>query len=691
MSAVNRRRFLQLAAATAATSAIPSIARAASIPAAIRSGTLADVEHIVVLMQENRSFDHYFGTMNGVRGFGDPRPVYLPGGQSVWHQPDSGGQVTLPFRPDEDNLGLTFFNDLNHDWNGTHNAWARGAWNGWVPAKSPPTMAYLDRRDIPFHYALADAFTVCDAYHCSLMTSTDPNRYYLYSGWVGNDGSGGGPVLGNEEAGYGWSTFPEVLEQAGISWKVYQDAGHGLDLEHGWGWTTDDPYIGNYGDNSLLYFKQYQNTQAGDPLYDKARTGTRVENGDGLFDHLRADVQSGSLPSVSWIAAPEAYCEHPSWPANYGAWYISGILDALTSNPEVWSKTVFLITYDENDGFFDHVVPPFPPLNANWGLSTADTTNEVYQGGASADYGKDNPYGLGPRVPLLALSPWSVGGWVCSQTFDHTSVIQFIEQRFGVRSPNVSPWRRAVCGDLTRAFDFTGANSTVPGLPDTGGYAPPADHSTPPVYTPVPPADGSLPQQESGLRKARPLPYALAVDYEAKDGRMYLTFVNSGEAGAAFYITSKIRKDTPWVYTVGAGASETDSWALQGGDDAAFQLSIFGPNGWLRELGGTVGKVGPEVVARDDATSGHVTLTFVNPSSGPVQFVGTDAYDPSKSYAYNVAAGTSQTVPDWGVSQANQWYDITVAIDTDEAYVRRFSGHVETGKASTSDPAIATG
>jgi phospholipase C len=688
MAEVNRRRFLQLAAATAAASSIPSIARAASIPAAISSGTLADVEHIVVLMQENRSFDHYFGTMNGVRGFGDPRPVYLPGGQSVWHQPDSGGQVTLPFRPDKDDLGLTFFQDLNHDWNGTHDAWRRGAWNGWIPAKNQPTMAYLNRGDIPFHYALADAFTVCDAYHCSLMSSTDPNRYYLYTGYVGNDGSGGGPVLGNEEAGYGWSTFPEVLEAAGISWKVYQDVGHGLDLAGHWGWTTDNPYIGNYGDNSLLYFKQYQNTRAGDPLFDKARTGTSVENGDGLFDRLRADVRSGSLPSVSWIAAPEAYCEHPSWPANYGAWYISGILDALTSNPDVWSKTVFLITYDENDGFFDHVVPPFPPLNANWGLSTADTTGEVYQGGAAADYQKDNPYGLGPRVPLLALSPWSVGGWVCSQTFDHTSVIQFIEQRFGVRSPNVSPWRRAVCGDLTRAFDFTGANSTVPGLPGTGGYAPPPDHSTPPVYTPVPPADGSLPRQESGLRKARPLPYNLAVDYEAKDGRMNLTFINSGDAGASFYLTSKIRTDIPWVYTVGAGGSETDSWALPSG--AEYQLSIFGPNGWLRELGGATAAVGPEVVAREDATSGHVTLTFVNPGSSPVQFVGTDAYDPSRSYTYNVAAGASQVVPNWGVSQANQWYDITVTIDADQAYVRRFSGHVENGKASTSDPAIAT-
>ncbi|MBB4682875.1 phosphocholine-specific phospholipase C [Amycolatopsis jiangsuensis] len=684
MPALNRRTFLQAAAAAAVSSAMPSVARAASIPAAIRSGTLADVEHIVVLMQENRSFDHYFGTLNGVRGFGDPRTIPLRSGENVWHQADNGGKVTLPFRPDEDNLGLTFIEDLNHDWNGTHSAWNKALWDNWIPAKGTTTMAYLTRRDIPFHYALADAFTVCDAYHCSMLSSTDPNRYYLYSGWVGNDGSGGGPVLGNEEAGYGWTTFPEILERAGVSWKLYQDSGEGLDEPGKWGW-TENQYIGNYGDNSLLYFDQYRNAAAGDPLFDKARTGTSVKNGDGLFDRLRADVQSGDLPSVSWIAAPEAYCEHPSWPANYGAWYISGILDALTSNPDVWSKTALLITYDENDGFFDHVPPPVPPLNGDWGLSTVDTAGEIYTGGADASYTKDVPYGLGPRVPLLVVSPWSVGGWVCSQTFDHTSVIQLIEQRFGVHNPNISDWRRAVCGDLTHAFDFTGANSAVPNLPDTGSYAPPPDHSTPPDYHPVPPETGSVPAQESGLRKARALPYDLVVDSEAKDGRLHLNFTNSGAAGAAFHITSTARTDIPWVYTVGAGQTVADSWELSG---EKYQLSVFGPNGWLREFGGAVSAVGPEVTARHDAASGHVTLSFANPTGESVRFTAADAYDSGKEYSYDVAAGGTRDVPGWGVDQANGWYDVTVKTGQDEAFVRRAAGHVETGAASTSDPAI---
>ena len=285
-------------------------------------------------------------------------------------------------------------------------------------------MAYLTREDIPFHYALADAFTVCDAYHCSFIGATDPNRYYMWSGHVGNDGKGGGPVLGNEEAGYGWTTYPERLEKAGVSWKIYQDIGDGLDADGSWGW-IDDAYRGNYGDNSLLYFNQYRNAKPGDPLYDKARTGTERQGGRRLLRPvLKADVKAGKLPKISWIAAPEAFSEHPNWPANYGAWYISQVLDALTSNPEVWSKTALFITYDENDGYFDHVVPPFPPASADQGLSTVDITLDYFKGNASYAAG---PYGLGQRVPMLVVSPWSTGGYVCSETLDHTSIIRFME------------------------------------------------------------------------------------------------------------------------------------------------------------------------------------------------------------------------------------------------------------------------
>ena len=409
--ATDRRTFLKLASSGAFSAALPaSIARALEIPAHNRTGTIADVEHIVVLMQENRAFDHYFGTLQGVRGFGDPRVVRLPNGDPVWYQPDGSGGYVLPFRPDVSNLGLSFIEDTDHSWDRTHLAWNQGKYDGWVEQKGTTIMAYLNRQDIPFHYALADAFTISDDYHCSLLGPTDPNRYHMWTGWVGNDGNGGGPVLDNAEAGYDWSTYPERLVKAGISWKVYQDIGEGLDAAHYWGWTGDRPYLGNYGDNSLLYFHQYQNAMPGSPLYEGALTGTNIlalsgsnpEVAPYLIDQFRADVMANRLPKVSYIVAREAYTEHGNWPANYGAWYVSQFLDALTANPDVWSKTVVFLNYDENDGFFDHIVPETPPASRAQGISTVLTTNEIFPGNASFMPG---PIGLGVRVPMIVISP----------------------------------------------------------------------------------------------------------------------------------------------------------------------------------------------------------------------------------------------------------------------------------------------
>jgi phospholipase C len=131
---------------------------------------------------------------------------------------------------------------------------------------------------------------------------------------------------------------------------------------------------------------------------------------------FRADVRAGRLPQVSWIVAPEAYSEHPNWEPDFGSWYVSQVVDILTSNPEVWSKMVLFITYDEEGGFFDHLVPPTPPQTRAHGLSTVPITNEIFPGDADHPAG---PYGLGMRVPMIVVSPWSRGGWVNSQLLDH--------------------------------------------------------------------------------------------------------------------------------------------------------------------------------------------------------------------------------------------------------------------------------
>src|ERR1700744_4592100 len=386
MHDVNRRRFLQIAGGSVATTLFSdSIARALSIPANRSTRSIRDIEHIGVLMQENRSFDHYFGTLRGVRGFGDPHPVTLPSGKPVWNQAE-GTTVVPPFRPNVGNLALTFIEDLDHSWNGSHQMFNGGRWDQWLPAKTTTSMAHMARQDLPVPYALADAFTVCDGYYCSMLGPTDPNRYYMWTGWDGNDGKGGGPVVANDELGYNWQTYPERLQAAGVSWKIYQDQGDGLDKAGVWGFTTD-PYIGNYGDNSLLYFHQYQNAAPGSPLFQGARTGTDAASlgtdfppKPVFFAALAADVKGGKLPQVSWIVAPEAYTEHPAWPAGYGAWYTAGVLDALTSDPDVWARTALLITFDENDGFFDHVPGAYPNVGGLPGASTVPLDNEFFDG-----------------------------------------------------------------------------------------------------------------------------------------------------------------------------------------------------------------------------------------------------------------------------------------------------------------------
>ncbi|WP_028227818.1 phosphocholine-specific phospholipase C [Paraburkholderia ferrariae] len=700
MTKRTRRDFLRAAAMTAGSASAltllpPGIRNALAIPANNRTGSIRDVEHIVILMQENRSFDHYFGSLRGVRGFGDTRAITLPGGQPVWNQPGTGGvgQV-LPFHPTAPNLGLQFLEDLAHDWTTTHQAWNGGLYNQWVPAKGPTTMAYLTRDDIPFHYQLADSFTICDAYHCSTMAPTDPNRYYMWTGWVGNDGSGGGPVIDNAELGYGWSTYPEVLQNAGISWKIYQDIGTGLNAQGSWGW-TENPYIGNYGDNSLLYFNQYRNAQPGNPLYDRARTGTNVSSGGTYFDVLKQDVQNNTLPQVSWIVAPEAYSEHPNWPANYGAWYVDQVLQILTSNPDLWSKTVLLVNYDENDGFFDHLAAPFAPATSANGLSTVSTANEYFA--LSSEY-PAGPYGLGPRVPMIAVSPWSRGGWVCSQTFDHTSVIRFIEKRFGehhdLRESNITPWRRAVCGDLMSAFNFATPNEGLPTLPSTSGYVPP-DQNRHPSYVPTPPAVGSLPKQESGVRPARALPYEFFVRFSAgaATGEAGIRFINTGRAGAAFLVYETGSSTAPRSYTVEAGKRLEDQLTIA--SPGVYDFSVFGPNGFLRRYAGTQqsgslagrGTARPEVAEGYDVANGNLELRLANTGSAACQFTVVNAYDPSAKIEHTVRGGDEDLLY-LDLRNAHGWYDLTVTVNTDASFVRRLGGHVETGRPSYSDPAL---
>lgn len=687
----DRRTFLQMLAAGAIVGALPeSISRALAVPANNVTGTIADVQHVVILMQENRSFDHYLGTLNGVRGYNDPRAVTLSTGNPVFYQPVGTTGYTLPFRPDEANLGLTFIEDLPHDWTTTHAAWNNGQYDGWVPSKTTSSMAYLTRTDIPFHYALADAFTICDAYHCSLLGPTSPNRYYMWTGWVGNDGNGGGPVIDNSTNGYSWGTFPERLQAAGVSWKIYQDVGTGLSPAEAYG-EASDALIGNYGDNALLYFDQYINAAPGSALYQRACTGTDVAVGGGLFDIFAADVKNNALPQVSWVVAPEAYTEHPNWPANYGAYYVSQVLDALTANPSMWSKTVFIITYDENDGFFDHVVPPTPPVDSKGGASTVSVIDEYYPGSTG------NPasvYGLGVRVPCFIVSPWSKGGYVNSQLFDHTSLIRFIEAVFGPRvkgglaETNITPWRAAVCGDLTTAFNFKTPNDAVVAMPSTAAYAPPNGTRQTVGYVPVPPVLQALPQQETGGRKSRALPYEMhaygVADAEA--GSFAITFATTGAQTAVFLVRSANPLDEQRSYTVEPDKSLSDTWTAA---NALYDLSVTGPNGFLRRFAGSIlaGGTGLQVEETYVKSSRTITLSLYNGNANGIVVLVTDAYSGNGD---EVALAPDQTASrSFDLAATSGWYDLVVTVPAYPTFGMELAGHLENGADSVTDPMIS--
>ncbi|KIX65441.1 phosphocholine-specific phospholipase C [Burkholderia pseudomallei] len=698
MTSESRRRFLhtvaQSAGAAAALTVFPeSIRRALAIPAASRTGTLRDVEHIVVFMQENRSFDHYFGHLRGVRGYNDRFPIPLPNGKPVWYQPSKAnpGKPVLPFRLNTLTTSAQCIGDLDHSWYKTHAAIDGGRYDQWPANKTDMTMGYHVREDIPFHYALADAFTVCDNYFCSLPGPTHPNRSYLMTGTVDPTGRYGGPLLDNSDYVDGdvppkydlltWTTYPERLEANGISWQIYQQ-----------GTTGADPLNGNYGTNILQNFANFINAKPGSSLYRRAQTARTL-------DDLKADVLANKLPQVSWLLPPAAFSEHPRYTPAYGANYTSQILDALTSNPDVWRKTVLFIMYDENDGFFDHVVPPQPATTRAQGLSTVTVDGEIHDvvnPGRGGSYTADGlPYGLGPRVPMTVVSPWTKGGFVCSQVFDHTSVIRFIAARFGIDEPNITPWRRAVCGDLTSAFDFRTPDATLPPLPDTSGYRSIADQlcSTKPAPA-VPAAPSPVDPQEPGVRPARALPYELHVNAEVHGGaRLRIEFANRGEQGAHFYVYASNRSDGPWRYTVGAHRSLHETFDLAA-TNGAYAFAVYGPNGFVRVFEGLAAAGGhgrqaaarPEVKAGYDVANGNLYLKLANHGAQSVQLTLADNAYGAPARRITLRGGDEQ-IESWALASSHQWYDVTVSDGATGQFVRRFAGHVENGKPGYSDPA----
>jgi len=838
-----RRDFLKKAGMLAwgmgvTASLPPSIRRALEIDP--DSGTtFYDAEHVVFLMQENRSFDHCFGTLQGVRGFNDPRAISLPNKIPVWLQSNKDGETYVPFRLNIKDTQATWMGDLPHHWESQVDARNNGKYDQWLVAKKadeeygnmPLTLGHYTREDLPFYYAFADAFTVFDQHFCAALTGTTTNRNYFWTGksW---DTQGNRPCVRNSEVSYNseasWKTFPERLEENGISWKVYQNE---ISLPTG---VDDASLLANFTDNNLEWFSQfnvryssgfqkyinglqqslpseiadlereltqlsedkkpeyqkklkkkkqklnqvndvlktwnYQNfeklsefdknlhnkaftTNIGDPHYHKTESLTyddhgnqrtlKVPKGD-ILHQFRKDVDQGNLPTVSWLAAPQKFSDHPSAPW-YGAWYVSEVLDILTKNPEVWKKTIFVLTYDENDGYYDHIPPFVAPnpkhtKNLSPGLNTAEEYASLKQEMAKKDMdpkdARESPMGLGYRVPMVVASPWSKGGWVNSEVCDITSTLMFLEdlikKRTGksVEETNISSWRRAISGNLTSAFrPYNGEPYTIPKPIERNHFMQQVYNASfkelPNNFRPLSKEDISnakkdlyktsfMPQQEPGIRDSCALPYELYVDGElTADKNSFRIQFTAADAifgnkatGAPFnvYAPGNYLQETPngdtkfipvqtWPFAVEKGNKLEYEWPLAHFEDEGYHLRVYGPNGFYREFIG--GDSDPELQigcgyqktrGLIKKLSGNVEIQITNTSKKKsVDMVVVDHAYGNPDQKIRIKKGKVQTVV---VSCANSfgWYDFSLRLHGNSGFVRRYAGRVETGKPSKSDP-----
>ncbi|CAG9183293.1 phosphocholine-specific phospholipase C [Cupriavidus pampae] len=723
----SKRKFLRNTLGTAAAAATlasfpPSIRRALAIEANNATGTIQDVQHVVMLMLENRAFDSYFGTYRGVRGYGDRFGIPLANGKNILYQTDNTGTIVPPYRLDATLGNAQRAGSTPHTWPDAQAAWDHGRMNRWPVAKNRLSMSYYETAEIPFQRALADAFTLCDAYHCSMHTGTIPNRLFYWTGTNGPSGDNvaamvnefnGGNDVGPSTQGWTWKTYADRLVDAGVSWKVYQSLAD------------------NYGCNEMMSFRHWRAAMesmpaarrpvalpAVSPAYDPAiddalsplARGFSNTMPDGFLQALRDDVQNGTLPSVSWIIAPSTYSEHPgpSSPAQ-GGWYVQQVIDALTANPEVWSKTVLLINYDENDGFFDHLPPPSAPsVNADGTLAGGSTLSDAdmafeyfnYTPATANQLRMDGkPFGPGPRVPMWVVSPWSRGGWVNSQTFDHTSTLLFLEKRFGVKEPQIGAYRRAVCGDLTSAFNFVNPNSEK--LPTLSGRTTKvavdnlalSQKALPAI--PVPTA-GVAPKQETGSRPSRALPYELHTTSRVDaGGTVTLTFANSstGNAAAVFHVYDKLHLDAiPRRYVVEAGKTFEGVWNATA-DGGKYNLWVLGPNGYHREFIGNTAEQGAgggaEIqVCYELCDPPALQIKLYNRGTQPVTFTATaQAYRGDGPWAQTVLPGRIGELS-WPLGESGNWYDFAIVCDAAPSFSRRIAGRIETGKDSVSDPAM---
>lgn len=778
---MNRREFLEkssLLLAGLGTSSVlhPSILKALAIDPAAQS-TFYDAEHVVILMQENRSFDHAFGALKGVRGFLDKRAFIKQDGHSVFFQKNEEGKYASPARLDLKNTKSTWMSSLPHSWADQQKALNKGKFDQWLQAKAsgnkdykniPLTLGYYNREDLPFYYQLADAFTIFDQYFCSSLTGTTPNRLFLWSGTLREQQNGKVKAnVVNENIDYDkarqakWKSFPEILEHQNVSWRIYQNE---ISLPKGMS-GEQEAWLSNFTDNPIEWFSRfnvkfskgyYENipniitylkkeieknpdqkkrleamltevqedqvkyhpdnysklskeeknlhekaftTNINDPDYWKLEIGKDengerlvVPEGDVLFQ-FRKDVEEKKLPLVSWLVAPEHFSDHPGSPW-YGAWYISEVLNILTKDPETWKKTIFIINYDENDGYFDHVLPFAPPVNPSQpvdmngkeGVEYVDKTQEYMSNPSLKSYEKvEGTVGLGYRVPMIIASPWTKGGFVNSEVSDHTSVLQFLEKfimkKFNknVHVDNISDWRRAVCGDLTSAFNSSSVKVPQMDYLDQKDYAKTINAAK---NKPVPNLkwysenelnESLLDIQERGLKPSNPLPYHFYVNLEGEQIKM----TNLKENGIPLLVYDRTRfNNNNYHFSYALYSKQRLSHTVHPG---AYDYEIFGPNGFFRKFKGNK-TAETEVILTNMTSKNQIELTIRNHQKKNFSISLEDLYTKSKK-TISVQKSEERIIID--LNKFKGWYDLKI---TANEHLWHFAGRIETGKVSVSDP-----
>ncbi|MEZ4340123.1 MAG: alkaline phosphatase family protein [Sandaracinaceae bacterium] len=353
------------------------------------------IERFILLMQENRSFDHYFGTMPGVEG--------IPAEAS---NPDAMGNPVVPFHTD-----AYCVEDVSHSWNGSHRQYNGGAMDGFVVTNDPMgerAMGYLDGSDLPFYWNLAQTFAFSDHHHCSVLGPTMVNReFYMGGSSVGRTTNG---AIDDSRVSGEYNVFME-LDRVGIEWRVYYESVPAI-----WG------------------------AYPGYALHPRRRDRARP------IEELWDDLAAGDLPPVVYVdprfeAAGDrtvATDEHPPANPQFGQAWVRQLVTAVMASP-IWRETAVVFTYDEHGGFYDHVPPPdacgpgdYPPDGAG-------------------DFAADEFERYGFRVPLTVISPWSRAGYVSDRVTDGTSILRLVQARFGL--PAITG-RDANAWPLLDMFDF---------------------------------------------------------------------------------------------------------------------------------------------------------------------------------------------------------------------------------------------